>query len=98
LGADSLQTRISEISSQVDELRVHGEEYIGPHFIQMYRTLSERCLQFQMKLDKIDLDGRDDVKTERKAILIRIETLLIDLSAKVHPDGKPCPDCELKQL
>jgi len=95
---DSVKVLISDISSQVAALSREIDGFEGPHFTQKYRTLNEKCAQFQLKLDKIEIEGRTDAKQERKAVLVAAESAAKVLASKVHPDGKICPDCELKKL
>lgn len=68
----------------------------GLHFTKEYRTLEGHCGKLQRDLDKIDVFGRDDLKTMRKSALLEVDTLIKSLTKKAHPTGIACDDCEVK--
>jgi len=99
-GMDVNMVRISEIMESLQTttaLRV--KQFQGPHFTQRFRDLRDECVKYQLELDNVDIEtfNREELKAARKSTIISVTMVLDELKSKVHPEGQPCDECEVKK-
>jgi hypothetical protein len=84
-----------ELSVEETEEKVKG--YEGDHFVQLYRVLEEACVQHHLRLDKLGMLDRSDVREARNKLSARVESILQQLKDKIHNGGVTCADCPLQE-
>jgi len=97
-GGDSTMQYVEEMKEKAKALEREVENFTGEHFTPVYRSLFHQAEQYQLKLDEMDITGREDIRRQRKGILDMLNEVTEKLNKKTHADGKPCPDCELQKI
>ncbi|CAL8092473.1 unnamed protein product [Orchesella dallaii] len=84
------------IQDMINDLEKDVDEFEGPHFTKVYRTLQGHCTKLQTDLDALDFSGRDTLREEKKEAVLTISDLAKKLAKKTHDTGKSCDDgCEI---
>ncbi|ODM94672.1 hypothetical protein Ocin01_12005 [Orchesella cincta] len=94
---DGISERLfARLQKDFEVLKTEARKYNPPHFTKEYRSLQERCGKLERSLDKVDVSGKYELRENRRSLLLRVDKLTKYLAQRAHPDGKCCPDCEIK--
>jgi len=73
---------IEQIAAKANELKSTVEQFIGNKSDKQYIYLEEMLTQLLIKLDKIDSDGQDNIRTMRKNAVRTVQMTIDQLELK----------------
>ena len=85
--AEVAARNIRQISAEAMEWRSSVELFAGAKTDKQYIYLDEMLTQLLIKLDKIQSDGRDDIRTMRREAVKVVQTTLDQLELKAMSAG-----------
>ncbi|CAG7734373.1 unnamed protein product [Allacma fusca] len=91
---DPLIKVLDDILKEICKYQVEVDTYTSKHINQDFRRINASLLQLQLKLDKVNVDGRDDARKLRKEGIFTSERAANDLMEKIHmEDYRSCDSC-----
>lgn len=79
---------VAEIDGEADQLESEVEKFDGEYQGKEYRYLDEMLTRCMLKLDNIDSNGREDVRSARKTTLNRLDKCTQSLEIKATSKSK----------
>ncbi|CAL8145546.1 unnamed protein product [Orchesella dallaii] len=93
LNQDKKATTFHRLQQELENLKKDISNFSGRQCTAEYRRLQERCVKLEIALDSLNVDGKEDLRSHRKSVLVEINTLSKNLFRQTHPDGVPCQEC-----
>lgn len=86
-GANAL-LQITAVLQNVEDLFHHVEAYNGNGSDKQFRFLDEMLTRCMLRLDDVDTDGLDDVRTARKAAVHKVQACIEKLESRASGGSK----------
>lgn len=85
---NSTLQQIAVILQNVEDLVLRVEAYSGTGRDKQFRFLDEMLTRCMLRLDDIDTEGREDIRSARKAAVMEVQSCIDKLEAKAEESEK----------
>ena len=80
---------LEQIRRQLEELNVKVEQFSSNKNEREYKLLEELLTQLLLKLDLVDSEGVEQIKTERRVLVRDVQAVLDHLELKAYANEQP---------